>query len=415
MATRSLRRCIKEARVEFPFAAPTGKSLRTFILPIFSQIILDCPKDLRPRFNSQDSVWNFKNKSRIRLGGTDNGHEESLRGPKADEAAVEEAGFVECSLRYLVEDILKPQLLYASSPPCLCLVSTPPLSPAHEYVGYLASAEAKGNLITKTIWDNPRLRLEEVLLIAEEAGCVIDWTKKEIIHESTTWKREYLAQVVTDSNSAIVPEFQDKASAIVKEWPRPQFFHRYVVIDTGFIDLTAALFFYHDFRRAKFVFEDEVVIERPTSKDIAEACFRKERELWGEAKPYARWADGDLIVLQDLSSLHGYHVTPVSKDELEAQVNQARLDVLHESIVIDPRCKHLISHTKYGIWDKNRRKFERSEGLGHFDALMAMIYGLRHVNRNINPWPANLGISEYTHFIKEKQNISSLEKAFIGR
>lgn len=413
MAVLSIEAALSKPGAQVRYAAPTGISLREFILPIFKKILSDCPKQLAPVYSSQDSKWVFPNGSGIKLAGTDKGHAESLRGPAADLCVVDEAAFVECSLDYLVSDILQPQLLYSNGGKVI-LASTPPKSPAHEFTNYVAQGQAAGNYIRKTIWDNPLLPRSRVLEFAEEAGCTV--VDGQILTQSTTWRREYMAEIVTDEESAVIPEFtEQKAALLVCESPRPRHFYRYVIIDTGFIDLTACLFCYHDFERGKLVFEDELCFERPTSEQIAKDCRTKEAELWGDQRPYARWADGDLIVLQDLTSLHGYDITPVSKDNLEAQVNQLRLDVAQNRIEVNPRCKNLRAHLQYAIWDKRRKAFARSPGLGHFDFVAAAIYAVRHINRQLNPFPALEGVSGSTHFIRQKpSNAHSILKAFGG-
>lgn len=413
MALLSIETCERKPKAKVRYAAPTGEALREFILPIFEEIISDCPADVKPVFKQFESAYVFPNGSRIKLAGTDNGHHKRLRGPAADLCIADEAGFMECSLNELVKDIFMPQLLY-SNLGRVVVASTPPTSPAHEFVQYVAEAEVEGHYCHKTIWDNPLLNKKQILEWADESGCEVDWKTQTIKKASTTWRREYMAEIVTDSDTAVVPEFDDeRIPRIVMETKRPDYCHKYVVIDTGFIDLTACLFLYHDFVNGKLVFEDELIFERPNSRIVAEGCLAKERELWGMEKPYFRWADGDLIVLQDLSTLHGYDTTPVTKDELEAQVNQARMDVLRENIIINPRCKNLISHIRYAVWDKSRRKFARSsEKLGHFDALAAFIYAIRHVNRNLNPWPKHLGLSDHTHFIRPEKSKNGLAKAF---
>lgn len=414
LAVLSAETALSKPGAQVRYAAPTGVALREFILPIFQKIFSDCPKQLAPVYSSQDNKFVFPNGSGIKLAGTDKGHAESLRGPAADLCVVDEAAFVECSLDYLVSDILQPQLLYSRGGQVV-IASTPPKSPAHEFTSYVAQAQANGNYIRKTIWDNPLLSKPRVLEFAEEAGCEVK--NGEIASQSTTWRREYLAEIVTDEESALIPEFTDeKAKQIVVESERPRYCHKYVIIDTGFIDLTACLFAYHDFQRGKLVIEDELLFERPTSEQIAKACRAKEAELWGDQKPYARWADGDLIVLQDLTSLHGYDITPVSKDNLEAQVNQLRLDVAQCRLEIRPRCKNTVAHLQYGIWDKRRRAFARSPGLGHFDLVAAAIYLVRHVNRQLNPFPNLDGITEVDHFIRptNNKNLNTLTRAFGG-
>jgi hypothetical protein len=371
---------------------------------------------MRPTFKSQDSTFSFPaSYSEIQMAGVNNGNAEALRGKEALDCIVDEAAFVD-ELRYLVNDVLMPQLIYSPHGK-LIMSSTPPVSPAHDFVSFVAEAEINDALISKTIYDNPRLSHEIILEIAAEAGCEVKDGK--IVSLSTTFRREYLAEIVTDSNHAVVPEFTEAmAKELVREWPAPPYRNCYTFMDTGYIDFTAVIFCYYDFKNAKIVVEDELVIDvRQQNKNsamIASQIKAKEAELWGEKPVYGRFADGDLLLLADFSSLHGLHFTPVAKDVLEAQVNHLRLDVQNKSVILHPRCKNTIAHLKYGIYDKQRRKLERSNTMGHFDCLMALVYGVRHIQRSSNPYPPLYQVDQFNSFVKpdEIKTHKELSKLF---
>jgi len=398
----AIERAVKNQNARIPFAAPTYKDLKNILIPIVRDIIKDCPTAYRPIFKAQDNSFYFpSSNSEIQLAGVNNKNAEALRGKEALDCIVDEAGFVD-ELRYLVDDILMPQLMFSRSGH-LVMSSTPPISPAHDFVSYIAAAESEGNLVSKEIFDNPRLSQRDILEIAKEAGCVI--VDGEIVEESTTWLREYRAKVITDMTHAVIPEFTDaKAKVIVREWERPELFHPYVFMDTGYIDFTAVLFLYYDFRKAKIIVEDELVIdvrrEDRNSAYIAQKIKEKEHELWGDLKVYQRFADGDNLLLADFGSIHGLHFAPVSKDVLEAQVNSLRYEIQTEGVYINPRCTQTIIHTKYAVFDKQRKKLLRAERMGHFDCLMALIYAVRHINKAANPYPKNWKVDSFSQFVK---------------
>ena len=314
------------------------------------------------------------------------------------------------NLRYVVFSILMPQLLTTDGR--LILSSSSPVSPAHDFVHFIREAEVAGAYVKIPIQEDSR---------PEVIARIPEWMEETGGKDSTDWKREYECQLVTDLELSIIPEFDDsKAERIVRELPRPSHFDAYVAMDVGFNDLTAVLFGYWDFERAAVVIEDEVTLNRMTTTDLAVAISGKEASLWAEKKPFLRVSDTDLIVINDLSRLHGLNFTATRKDDKEAAINALRLMVSQEKLLIHPRCKNLIAHLKYGVWNKQKTQFERAAGMGHFDLIDALVYMVRMIRREKNPFPVQLGMSHATHFIPGSQPKTqgasrTLEGMFPGR
>lgn len=397
----AVRTCMMLEGIRFPFIAPTIKALKSVVLPIFQEVLKGCPKALRPEFKRQDGVFVFPNGSEIPLAGTDSGHAEKIRGTKAHSLVLDEAGFM-TDLKYVVNDICLPTLLYSEG--LMIAASTPPTSPDHYFVEMLMDAEIKNATIHKTIWDNPMLTRKDILQAAEGVGCVIDWDQMEIVEKSIAFRREFEAEILVDPDSAVIPEFtEEKAERIVKERDRPPYCNKYIIIDTGYIDFTAVVFGYWDFDRAKAVIEDDMLINFSqggmNTEKLASQVIAKAKALWGDAS-YLCHGDGDLIVLHELSR-YGLPCSPVRKDNLEAQVNSARIDFQNEKIVISPKAVNVIAHCKYGVWNKRRNAFDRTENHGHFDALAATIYFLRHVNKADNPYPADYRVDHFRDHIQD--------------
>ena len=375
-------------------AAPTAKMVRNIIEPHMRSILADCPESLRPRHHKQDGAWEFgKTGSFIHVAGCDGGNAERHRGTDCSLAIVEEAGFVD-ELDYVVDDIFTPQLLTTNGR--MLMLSSPPRTPAHPFVGYALAAQERGSYVHRTIHDAPHISERLVEEFCRESGG----------ERSTTWRREYLAQFVVDESRAIVPEFAEAEPEIVKDWTRPDFFDAYVAADFGYKDLTFAVLGYYDFDNDRHVIEDEVILEQSTSREIAEAIQEKERELWGNKEP-TRIADADRIVLADIVNHHDMTVLPARKDDREAAINALRLCITEGRLVIHPRCKALRAHLRNGIWNKARTQFERSGGFGHFDGVAACVYFVRHVVRGKNPYPRfRNGESLSTHWLPTGSNQS---------
>ena len=200
-----------------------------------------------------------------------------------------------------------------------------------------------------------------------------------------------------------------------------KYYHKYVSMDLGVRDKTAALFAGYDFLEAKLFILDEMVMAGPemTTDKLAIAIADKEKDSFGGAEVYRRVADNNnLLLLQDLTTLHGLTFSPTTKGSLEAMINRLRLWVKQGKIVISPKCTELIGCLETGIWKKNRKEFDRSPLYGHFDALAGLMYLVRNVRENVTPIPALYNLSQDSHFIEEKdnyettQNISMIKKMF---
>lgn len=386
LCVAAIEMCLNKPNAVVKFIAPTQKHVKMIIRPLLKEIVKDCPKELKPEYRTAEHIYRFKNGSEIQLAGTDAGHAESLRGGSADLCIVDEAGFCD-DLKYIVQSILIPTTTTTRGK--IILSSTPPKSADHEFEFYRKTAEFKGNYIKKTIYDGigDRITLEIIKEIVEELGG----------EESPDFQREYMCNMQLDEEHAVVPEFTESLQAdTVKEWTAPPFADRYVAGDIGFKDLTVFLFGYYDFRAGKLIVEDEVVMngKKMTTTYMAEQIRAKENRLWTDVsgeqiKPYLRVCDNNLIVINDLSRLHGLDFIPTSKDDKAAALNNLRIMLKEGRIIINPRCKTLIYHLRNATWNKSRRSFDRSPDAGHYDAVDALIYLARNVIYSKNPYPSN--------------------------
>jgi hypothetical protein len=83
-------------------------------------------------------------------------------------------------------------------------------------------------------------------------------------------------------------------------------------------------------------------------------------------------------------------------------------------IIVHPRCKQLAGCLEFGVWDEKRRKFERTETLGHFDALAALIYLVRNLDVHTNPIPRDYKFDRMNQlmFNRDTQTQATLKRAF---
>lgn len=385
LCAKAVMQCLTKPHSMVRYAAPEKEALKTILEPIMHSIFADSPEELRPTALSSSSFYEFKNGSKIYMSGVNKGHAEKLRGNACDLFIIDEAGFVN-DLTYLMNDVAMPQFLDPNGSVVqgrkLLIAGSPARTPAHEFTEVSRIAEMEGNYSHYDIYAGG-YPAELVELFKKEAGG----------EASTTWKREYLALDVVDSNYALVPEWKPEfvQQPVQDEYFR--FYHKYVGLDIGVRDLTVALFAYYDFRQGKLFVLHEESLSGPemTTQRLAERIKESEHRLFPEMAVHKRVSDVDLLLLNDLNSLHGLYFIPTDKGRLEEMVNEVRIWVNAGRIIVSPECKLLTGSLAYGVWNENRTDFDRIPKYGHFDALAALMYLIRNIDQNINPIPKTYG------------------------
>lgn len=369
--------CIRKSGAIVRYVAPSKQSIEQYIIPIYRDVFRTCPQSLKPHYSAQNHTFKFSNGSVIYLTGTEKGSADAARGTFMDLGVVDEARDI-TDLSYVIGDVLMPQTLTTSGK--ILITSTPPKSPLHDFTAkYVPQAKAEGAYYTNTILDIPRISAQEVKDMIEEAGG----------RNSIRCRREWFAELITDSTHAVIPEFTaSRKDAIVVAVDRPSHFDCYVASDIGYHDLSVVLFGYYDFKGARLVIEDEIVDQRTIVEQLDARIADKEAAMWGSSDVvYYRVMDAPPIVVEGLNAKVGRSWVVAPKLPKEVGVNAVRDMVIWDRIRIHPRCKTLISHLEHAIWTAKRNKFSRSGEFGHFDALDALIYMERTLNKDRNPYP----------------------------
>lgn len=391
------------------YACPTAdqakKIIRENMLPLFK----DCPVDLKPEYVKSERCFYFKNGSIIQIEGVNEGNSEKIRGTSCHFGILDEAGEMD-DLEYVITSIFLPQMLTTRGKIVIC--STPSKKNEHPFNTKIISQAIHGNFyIKKSIYealDDIKNDPPETRRLTPE---IAEFMKEESGGEfSEAWRREYLCEIIRNEARSVIPEFSDVIEKrVVKEWPTPEKRDCYVSMDLGFTDFTGVLFAYLDFKNAKLIIQDELLLngQEFNTKILAESIKDKEKELWEEFAPYMRVSDNDPLTLNDLDRLHNLRFFPTLKQDKESAINEVRLKIASEQIIIDPKCKELIYQIRTGSWTKNRKTFERNEKSGHQDLLDALIYLVRNVQWYKNPYPVGWGISKgFDIFSKNVRNLS---------
>lgn len=395
--TKAVEQAVKTPKSQIRYGAAFQTDLVDFIIPAFDKILDDCPKSIKGK--KVGNYYVFPNGSRIKLVGLDK-NPNGLRGNTLDLIIIDECGFV-TNLDYIYKSVIIPATLHR--PNCkIIFVSTPPSTPAHPFVDYIQKAELENSYVKLDIYTNPLITEDDIERMAKEMGG----------KTSTTFRRECLCELVTDSDLSIIPEWDDKYIQVIERDEYFQYYHKYVGMDLGVKDLTAAIFGYYDFKRAALVIEDEFDMNGPSMNTLTLVgrIRAKEKELWdnvdetGKEKrdynqnpiPFRRISDNNWpILMQDFSTIHNLTFIETNKDNLEAMINEVRLMVQAGQLLIDPKCVKLIGCLKYGVWDNKKKAFARSTTYGHFDHLAALIYLIRNLTKGTNPIPATHGFEHH--------------------
>lgn len=394
----------KKAQKITRWCEPWKNQCREIVMPEMDQIQSHVPQDLRFEYNKTDSVYtNPKNGSKIYLRGVNEDRGESARGTKADFIVADEFGTWK-EPDYIVNEVLRPQLLTTKGK--LIYTGTPPRDLTHEFYAVKDKAVLENRFIQRLIHDNEGLTKEEIERFVNSLG---GWNSPAV-------RRELLCEKIIDPSFALIPEWDEKFEQEFEVDEYFQFYHKYDSLDVGVRDLSVCELAHYDFRQGKLFLHDEVVMNGPemTTERLANKIRDKEKERFGDFPVYKRVSDIDLLLINDLRALHGLYFSPTDKGELEQMINEVRIWVNAGRIIIHPRCKQAIGCMRYGLWDDQRRKFERSSSFGHFDALASIMYLVRNVDQRTNPIPFDYGLPKQDYWLTEQKNLKrdKLKKAF---
>lgn len=425
-------------KVKLHYAAETAKQVREFLLPTFDIILESCPEDLRPVYKRGEGKFYFPSTgSTITLVGCEDKQKaDRLRGPYSDGAFIDEAGYNHV-LRYVVVSIFRP-MLKGRKGARITMYSNAPFSPSHDIVPLMNAAKDRGAFYHATIYDSPRFTDEE---IAEEAEAYGGF-------DSTDFIREYMALVVVDEDTAIMPEWSSREELpwvmtdtfrarppepgddpeeinppLVREIPRPAYYDTYTFLDPGFNDLLSLTACYWDYVEQLLVVVAERELYKATTDLIAMAVKEIEQEAWGDywdwiaqnhgwpTKPYLRVMDRDKRLRADLESDYDLTFTLAVNQDLKKQVADLRRLTRRGGLVVHPRCTGTVAHLRAGYWDTTGNKFARpnkkppadgSRYYGHFDHISSLQLGYGRVNTSHDPFPKlPPGVSPLTHMVRK--------------
>lgn len=349
--------------------APTLDQAYDIVDDNLSKILEDCPKNLVTRKKSA-LRWDFANGSSLRIGGLRRAHVDSCRGGNASLVIYEECGFVDGEdFTYGVNSVLGPQLLRSAGREIY--VSTPSSDPDHPlHTKVLPECQSYSSLYRYTVFDSPSISPHMI----EEA------VRRSGGRDSEAFRREYLAQIIRSDSLMIVPF---DVATHVSEFNLPLDHIWSFTIDWGGVrDKTCGLLHTYDFTTNTMLIWDEIHWPSNTSTNV---IVKEMKQFLDKHKVKLEYIYADVPgqISVDLSNNYGLTVMSPHKNDWLASVNNMASLFHMKKILIKPRCQFLIRTCYSGMFNKNRSDFQRTEELGHCDALAALMYSIRSQDKTM--------------------------------
>jgi hypothetical protein len=403
LTTIACETALQKTGARILYLAPWSKDAADIVKEAAEHVLADCPSEFKPDYNAQSRELLFRNGSVIKFRGVNGETAQFLRGGSADLVVLDECGIMD-DLYHVVNEVVTPMTLTRNGR--VILATTPARTPGHDSKRLYDEAARKGTVHEANLLAVTHLTREQKSAALAAAG--EDPAHAELVLDGlaapkgTTALREYWCSWVTDSGSAVVPEFDAQAKVeVVRVAERPPYFDAYTAMDPGMVDNTGIIFAFWDIRAQKLVVEDEWLAPNAGTPDIAQAIKSKERELWADRTPFMRICDVEKRLISDLIRSFGLPFTQTLKNDSKGAVWNLRQMVKNRELVIQPRCVNLIRQLENATWNSRVTDFSRddsSEGLdGHYDLVAALKYLCRMVVRDHNPYPAGYSDPGFGH------------------
>lgn len=379
----------------------TSKGVRSSAIKTMEKLCRTAPADCKGRFNTLRSSFEFPNGAYIFIfGGNTQEDADAARGGDDPIASFfDEAGFMRF-LKEIYRGIVKPGMRLVKRKGHFGMIfvsSSTPEEADHFFIHLANIGEIHGSYVRRTIYASPdaeRYVTEE----AADAGLTVEQFKA-----TETFRRELLCERVVNEQKVIFPEFHVKRSVIVREWPRPmgfgRFIYRRVAVDLGGMrDKYGFLYGYTDFQAGRIVIEDEALMSKPNTEQVAAEIVEHEDELWPDANPerISRVIDDDTErTIRDLWDIHKVRAVKATKQNAHggrsAAINMVRTFMSMEALVINPRCVELQKQLLAAQRNTTGTDFERTEE-GHSDLCAALMYFCRDLSLTTNPYPEDFSV-----------------------
>lgn len=421
---------LKNPGARINWCQDTSKGVRSSAIKTMQKLSRNAPADCKGQFNSQLSSFIFPNGAYIFIfgGNTEEDADAARGGDDPIASFFDEAGFMRY-LKYIYSSIVKPGMRLVRRVGHFGMIfvsSSTPEETDHYFIKLADLNQIHGSYVRRTIYASPdaeRFIAEE----AKEAGMTVEQFK-----DTDTFRRELMCERVADPARVVFREFHRKKDEIVREHPRPIGFDKYVYkrvsVDLGGTnDKYGFLWGYLDFIAAKVVIEDEELLDRPNTAEVARTLTTRIGSLWPDADEHRTTIvvdDDTERTIRDLWDLHRVRAQKAVKHDRDASINLTRTFIGSGKLIIHPRCVRLRQQLLEAKENTRGTDYERTDD-GHFDLAAALVYFCRDMPLTQNPYPETFSVVTgrelpASHPIMARRAAMGLEpggayKAAIGR
>lgn len=342
--------------------APTKDQAYDIVNDQMTKIIRDAPAGFIVPLRS-DLRWRV-GKSEIRLGTVARAHVDTIRGANASLIVLEEGGFsASDEYRYAYESVIVPQVTKTRGR--ILHVTTPSEQPEHYiHTNIIPRCKERGTFFSHTIFDNPFVDEEHIEKIAVLLGG----------RDSLAFRREYLCEIVRDQSTVCVPAFSDRHIVPVTY----DYGDQVIVFGDfgGSRDKTVIHFSFVDRVTNKMKVVRELVYPSNTStRAIIDGVRAMEASM--NFYPIIRVFDAPSQLLIDINDVYGLSAYNVLKGDWFEGLNWLNVAFETDLIEVDPSCVFTIKTLRAATFNKQRNDYDRTEELGHMDAVASLTYGVR--------------------------------------
>lgn len=386
------------------YATREKDQIKRIVLPIHRMLTADAPASVCPvHYGSHEGMGEGlyfpaqAGGSIIKLVGVDK-DPHRLRGEGSDGGVFSEAGHMK-DLQESIASVFLPQFQHRPWAR-LILESTAPSQLDHDYdVHFVPDAKLRGAYVFGTLDDNDSLTEEERAKALREAGG----------KDSPMARREYYGERVRDPEAIAVPEFDEARH--VGHVEMPEYAIGCVFQDPGLRDLFGVVWGYWHFELEMLVIQRSWAKRNASTAEVSEVIHSVAAELWEQPGEELRWWDGpverrnpachvsdtEARTIHDQRVQYGLNVQAADKSVKNYGVGEAKFyrlrNAFRESvegrprIMIEPGSGPLVDHVKHARWNASRTDLDRHKAWGHFDTMLALVYGWDAIKKwmNVNP------------------------------
>lgn len=179
----------------------------------------------------------------------------------------------------------------------------------------------------------------------------------------------------------------------MKTIKRPDYFHRFTVVDPGVRNFTGILLAYTDFLEDRIVVENEALLqgEDANTTNIADTIHRLERETWNGhdgGHEIQRYSDVELRLIMDLRRDHALAFQAVKKKDPDGETRAWRAAIQGGRFLVNARCERLIDQMRNAVLNTKGTDLALESNGGHYDLIACGRYLVKYADTRKNPYPA---------------------------